>query len=99
MKAGLSKQFQQFLKTVVKQRQYALRAGVSRKSQTRMRMLTDKFQRYIGYKFTDAGAAGFIIRNQFEIRELIIEKNTNQITRFDNLLISAKMFNQKQLAL
>ena len=96
---SLSKRFNPFLAKIVKQRTLIILSGRSLKNSARMQLLTDKFRRYVRYNFTDLGAAKFIIRYQDEIREMIIERNHNQITEFDNLVIAASMFNQKKLEL
>ena len=96
---SLSKRFNPFLAKIVKQRRLILLSGRNKKNAARMRLLTDKFGRYAGTKFTDLGSAKFIIRYQDEIREMIIERNHSQIAEFESMLLAASMFNQAKLAL
>ena len=96
---SLSKRFNPFLRKIVKQRTLIMMSGRSMKNDGHMRLYTDKLRRYVGTNFTDEDAAKFILHFQNEIRAIIIERNQNQITQFENMVTAASMFNQKAMAL
>ncbi len=88
----LGNEFSKFLKAVHKQRTYLVNSGRSQKRPARMRAVLDIIQPYTNYKFTNQGAALFIIKHRAEIRELICERSQVTVSRFNLFVTQAETY-------
>lgn len=88
----LNREIMSLVRAIHKQRTYLVNSGLNQKKPSLMRMCLDKLQPYLNYKFTDEGAARFIIKNKAYIRAIMRDGDMIAVARFDSLLTAATFF-------
>lgn len=87
---SIGQRFNSLFDYLVTRRTYLVDAGLSQRTEYRMRAILNKFLPYLGRKWTDQGAAEFIRNNYVELRQLVPERETETINRLENLWMAAK---------
>ncbi len=86
----LGQQFTALLRSSIKQREYLLRTGKGYKDNLTIRRYMDKLLPHINTRFTNIGAARFIVTYQTEIRTIIPAHLEYSIAKFTKMLTIAR---------
>ena len=70
-RTDFSRGFQKFLQSLIRRRSFLLTAGKSKKNEMEMRNLVTKYTPSTWVKFTDLGAARFLVKHHAKLRRLI----------------------------
>lgn len=85
--------FTSMFRSAINQRSYLIRTGDNKKNETIVRTIMDKLLPYKHTKFTDEGAAKFIMNHEYEISYIIPAHLHNVRTQFYNMVTIAKQYN------
>jgi len=91
-----ARRFKSFLKSTINQRVYLIESGKSKLEEGRIRPVIDRLKPNLDLNFTDEGAAKFLLRNRYDISQLIVFNSgyLKAKAEFDMYVTAAKLLTQ-----
>lgn len=92
---NFSKKTRDWLKSVIKQREYLLRIGESKVPEISARMAVEELNRYLeAYNYSDVNMAKFLLRNKEKVRAILpgngASTHMKRRNEFRDLLMGAR---------